>query len=158
MERSEHPIWPIHEPRDPSPAAIGLAGALAMRLDSVVPRPFQVRAEGGWVSLYHGDTFDGASDVASILDQELDAEDDEEWPFADRVQTVAWNVLSRVQDAIAEATTDPWPRLSAGGMAEPGMRVDANVLYLWYGADSNDEATAVLSLPLIPLGGLTDAR
>src|SRR5690242_2478250 len=111
MERSDHAPWPAPEPRDPSPAAVGLAAALATRLDSVVPHPFRVRAENGRVAIYHGDAFDGATDLASVLDQELDAEDDAEWPFADRVQTVAWNVLSLVQDAIAEETTNPWPRM-----------------------------------------------
>jgi hypothetical protein len=161
MELSEDGPWPYrHAPDLPSPAAIALSAALAERLDSVVPSPFQVRAEGGLVALYNGPAREGGSDVASVLDQEFDpsADDYEEWPLADRARSVAWSVLSSVQDGISEATTDPWPRLPTGRMAFPGTREDGRNLYLWYGAESMHEATAVLSFPPVPLSELAGQR
>ena len=53
----------------PSPAAIRLAAMLAERLEAVMPPPFHVRAEGGWVSYFNDEQWDGSSEVAGILDQ-----------------------------------------------------------------------------------------
>jgi hypothetical protein len=142
----------------PSPPAVWLATALAERLDAVVPARFHVRAEGAWVSLFDGARWDGSSDVAGILDQDPstseDAAESEEGIFADRVVSIGYNVLSSVQDGIAEATTEAWPRLPQGGMANPGTRADKERVYLWYGPDSQREEAAVLSLPPIILAAL----
>src|SRR5215831_12392784 len=84
----------------PSPRGIRLATALAERLDAVVPAPSRVRAEGGHVSHFIGDQWTGSSDVAGILDQDLSVP--HEWPFVDRVVSISYNVLSHIQDLIAE--------------------------------------------------------
>ncbi|HEY0778994.1 MAG TPA: hypothetical protein VGD56_13570, partial [Gemmatirosa sp.] len=100
------PQVPSHR-ADPSPAAVRLAATLAARLDAVVPRPFRVRAEGGWVAVYRGDEWDGSSDVAGVLDHVVDPAHpyyqpgDEDRPWAERAAGVAEGVLSSVQDAVA---------------------------------------------------------
>lgn len=133
----------------PSPTAVRLAAALAERFGAVVPAQFRVSAEGGWVSRFVGAQWDGSSDVAGVLDGEPEAS-----PFVDRVVSAGYHVLSSVQDMIAEATTEPWPRLPQGGMANPGTRADAGLVYLWYGPNSEHEEGAVLSLPPITLAAL----
>src|SRR5689334_10980549 len=114
----------------PSPAAVRLAAALAERLDAVIPPPFRVQAEDGYVSGYEGDRWDSSSDVAGVLDWDPAAAREAGWdpadaPFATRVVSIAENVLNSFQDMIVEATTEPWPRLPTGGMAIPGSRADA---------------------------------
>src|SRR6266481_1878636 len=89
----------------PSPTAVRLATALAERLDALVPAPFRVHAEGGWVSRFNGGQWDGSAEVAGILDQDLSAErkdrwEPHDWPFVDRVVTISYNVLNSVQDMI----------------------------------------------------------
>lgn len=159
------PDWSFHQARpadpEPSPAAVRLAAALAERLDAVLPPPFRAHAEGGWVALYHDSAWNGSTGVAGVLDQELDAaepgpEDADAGPrpLADLARTVAWNVLSSAQDAVAEATTNPWPVLPGGGMALPGARADDAWLHLWYGPHYDHEAGAVPTLAPIPLAVL----
>lgn len=143
----------------PSRAAVRLATALAERLDAVVPSPFSVRAESGWVSRFEGAKWDGSSEVAGILDWDPSAAreagwETEDWPFVDRVVTVCDNVLNAVQDMIAEVTAEPWPRLPRGEMAAPGSRADAELIYLWYGPDSAREEGAVVALPPISIASL----
>lgn len=144
----------------PSPAAVKLAAMLAERLQAIMPSPFHVRAEGGWVSYFNDEQWDGSSEVAGILDQQqpgtnddLD-EQDERRPMEDQVASICWNVLSAAQDMVAETTREPWPRLPRGGMANPGTRVEAGRVYLWYGPDDDSEASAVLSLTPIELVAL----
>lgn len=142
-------------PVPPSRAAVRLAAALAERLAPVLPPPFRVHAEDGWVALYRGAERDGSSGVTAMLDHVADPEHpdhkpgDDDWPLAARAETVARGVLSSVQDAVAEATAEPWPVLPGGGMALPEARTDGERLYLWYGPD---EAAPALSFPPIELG------
>ena len=145
--------------RAPSPTAVRLAAVLAERLDAIVPAPFRVRAEGGWVSGSIGDRLDFVADVAFFLDRDPSAARDagsesEESSFVDRVLSITDHVLGSVQDMIAEDTTEPWPLLRQGGMAIPGTRADAERVYLWFGPDSQHEDAAVLSLPPIELAAL----
>jgi hypothetical protein len=164
MERNDFPFqlpFQLGSPRpDPSPAALRLAAALAERLDVVVPPPFRVSAEGRWVSLYEGDRWDGSSDVASALDQEIDpdAAEGAEGSFAWRAAMVAESLLSRVQDGVAEATTEPWPRLAHGGMAFSGTRTDGDQVLLWYGPAYDREAGAVVVFPPIRVKALLDTE
>ena len=164
MDRSEFsfqlPFQLGPPPPDPSPAALRLAAALAECLNVVVPRPFRVTAEGRWVSLYEGDRWDGSSDVASVLDQETDpdAAEGAEGSFAWMVAMVAEGVLSKVQDGVAEATTEPWPSLPHGGMAFSGARTDGDQVVLWYGPAYDREAGAVVVFPPIRVNALLDAE
>lgn len=98
--------------------------------------------------------------MAAVLDQELQSaapgEPHEEWPFADRVASIGEHVLSSVQDAVAEATTEPWPRLPSGDMANASSRTDGERVYLWYGPRSDREDGAVLTLAPIALKELVN--
>jgi hypothetical protein len=151
MERNDDALPPAARAPEPSAAAVRLAAALAERLDAVVPAPFRVRAEGGRVSLYHGEAWDGSSDVAWVLDQEVDpgAPAGERDSFAWRAAAVAEHVLSSVQDGVAETTAEPWPRLPEGGMARSGARTDGERVYLWYGPEYEREDGAVV--PFLPI-------
>lgn len=157
MDRDE--LWTLHtgEPYDPSPAAVRLAAALAERLAPVVPAPFRVEAEGGWLTLYHGTALDGSTPVGWVLDQEIDPADPDaaEWSFAHRARLVTDNALSSVQDAVSETTAEQWPALPGGGMALPGTRQDGASVHLWYGPD---ERSPVLSFSPISLASLQEAR
>lgn len=179
MERSDLPGQPFPRPKNlaeslsrfafhgdvdspPSSAALKLAAMLAERLEAVMPPPFHVRAEGGWVSHFNDEQWDGSSEVAGVLDHgrsgtnEDLGEQHEPRPMEDQVASICWNVLSAAQDMVAETTHDPWPRLLQGGMANPGTRVEAGRVYLWYGPDDDSEATAVLSLVPIELVALEE--
>src|SRR4051812_2163407 len=151
-------VFRLHGEADavPSPAAVWLAATLATRLQAVVPPPFHVRAENGWVSYFNGPQWVGSTGVASILDQDLAGEPDEpgardEPRQADQICSICWNVLNSVQDMISEATREPWPRLPQGGMADPGSRVEAGHIHLWYGPEGENQSCAVLSLAPIEL-------
>ena len=152
MERDETSRIDAPQPK-PSAAGMRFAAALAERLDAVVPHPFRVRAEEGLVSLYAGEARDSSSDVAGLLDQKVDAVAPlgERHSLASLAAMVAGNVLSSVQDGIAEATTEPWPRLPHGGMAQCGARTDGEQVYLWYGPEYDRETDPVVSFPPIHL-------
>jgi hypothetical protein len=62
-------------------------------------------------------------------------------------------VLSSLQDAVAEATAEPWPRQAGGDLALPGARVDGEWLHLWFGPD---EQAPVLGVAPIHLAALRD--
>jgi hypothetical protein len=157
MEEIDRPFWPFGELRTRSPAALQFAARLAQRLDSVVPRPFQVLEQAGWILLYKGATFDTAIDVAGWIDEELGtlAGEDERTTLAERARSVATGVLDSFQDGVSEGTREPWPRLSTGAMAAPQSRVKAGLLYVWYGPNGEDEAHSVLSLSPISIAELT---
>ena len=146
----------------PSVAGVRLATALAERIGAVVPAPFRVHAEGGWVSRFEGARWDGSTDVAGILDGHPSAAYLPGWlpegsPFVDRVVSISYSVLNDVQDMIAEMTAEPWPRLSQSGMANPGTRVAGDFVYLWYGPDKEHEEGAAIVLPPIALSALAGA-
>ena len=156
MEPNDAASPPAGPAPDASAAAVRLAAALAARLNAVVPRPFRVRAEGGWVARYHGESWEGSSDVAGVLDQPIAPDEtDEQWKFPGLAAGIAWNALSSVQDGVSETTTEPWPQLPGGGMALPGTRTDGERVFLWYGPDHESEADAVLLLPPISLAAIS---
>jgi hypothetical protein len=69
---------------------------------------------------------------------------------AEQVQSVVLELLSQVQDVVAEATTEPWPLVVVNGrkeMAMPNAAVEGERLHMWYG-----EAVApALRLPSVDL-------
>ena len=130
-----------------SPAE-ALARALAERLDSVVPPPVRVRAEGAAVAVYVADAWWGSSLLADAFDEPENAGDGEPWPFVERVETTARAVLSSVQDTVAVALRAPWPALPDGGMALPDARADEGWVHFWYGPE---EPAAVVSFEPLAL-------
>jgi hypothetical protein len=108
-----------------------LAAALAARLDGMVPDPLGVVADG--VRLI------GPAGSTTFLD----------WPFDDRdfeeaVAVAAERALDHVQDAVAEATTEPWPSRE---MPLPFATIVNEQLRCGYG-DPADPRPEVASIPL----------
>ena len=153
----------------PPSAAVWLAGVLAERLNTVAPPPFRLQADGAWLSYYNGAQYDGSTDLAGLLAQYFSGtfdwihrpkaaplfdggpgEQDGSLPIV-RVVGFCRNVLSSLQDRVAEETRDPWPRLPSGQMALPGARAEAGRVYLWYGPDDESDTDAVLLLAPIEL-------
>jgi hypothetical protein len=140
-----------------------LAGALAARLDPVVPRPFRVRADGanvtvdhpaGWgfttfVGTLRGDSpppydFSWAETAYAPADSPPASEPTE----LERVAAAVWAVLSAVQDVVSEATTEPWPLVPPRQMALPETRADGEALHLWYGPVEAAPGIAFTPIPL----------
>src|SRR6185436_10515014 len=100
-----------------SPAE-SFARALAERLDAVVPRPVNVRADGSGVAVYVGDEWWGTSLVGEVLVEPEVGDGGEPWPLAERIETAARAVLSSVQDTVAVARAAD-RRHGAPGRARP---------------------------------------
>jgi len=124
-----------------------LARALADRLDAVVPTPPHVRADGDTVATYVGNEWWSTFLLGDVL--ESGGEEAEE--SSERIETVARALLGSVQDVVAVALREPWPRLASGEMALPDARADAARVHLWYGPD---EHLAALSLEPLSLAEL----
>jgi hypothetical protein len=67
--------------------------------------------------------------------------------FERKVEAAAWQVLSTLQDLIAEDTTEPWPDEGRNSLPRPEAVVESGMLHLSYG--HRDEP--VLALRPIPL-------
>lgn len=148
MERVERSFR--FELPEPSPIEIRLAEALAERLDAVVPSGCRVRAYSGLVNLYRGSEYWGGNVVVGVLDQRDAA-------FGKSIARAASGILSGIQDGVAHATKEPWPRLPQGGMALPGARDAGDQVVLWYGRDHDSEVNAVISLVPIQMSELIQA-
>lgn len=116
------------------------AQGLVERLVPLVPEGIVVRAAGDHVHVFLPD---GPGTSASV--GHLDPAEAEDEDYAD----AAWNVLSMVQDAVSEQTDEPWPGAAgpSGDLPEPGTRVEAGAVHLWFG----DEEQPVCVLPPLPL-------
>ena len=69
---------------------------------------------------------------------------------AEQVQSVVLELLSQVQDIVAETTTEPWPLIVVNGrkdMAMPNAAVEGDRLHMWYG----EAAAPALRLPSVDL-------
>src|SRR5687768_17594455 len=121
-----------------------LCGALANRLNDVVPSGFCVTAYDGvlWVgSKMH--PFSSGSCVQSLVEQDAGARED-------HITLAAWNALSSVQDFISEELHWPWPRTegkSRGYMAMPWATLKDGKLLLGYG-ESNELTLVIEPIPL----------
>jgi len=109
-----------------------VAAALARRLQAQVPQGVEVAAEDRSLVVHlAGERWD-ASAAPCILDDPQGWEPGEEDVL---LESVAYSALSGVQDAICEATGESWPPQPGdpNALPEPGARVDAGVLRLWFG-------------------------
>lgn len=108
------------------------------------------------VSCYEGEEWDSSTDVASVLDQEIDQDAAAgEWgSYAWAAAAAASGALSRVQDVVSEGTRLEWPRLPGGGMATWGARSDGAQIFMWYGPHFDREADAVFPFAPIALDEL----
>jgi hypothetical protein len=139
-----------------TPEAVSkLVSLLASRLRVVIPAQFfvQVTEEG---LLFTSDYSYAAPASARWLYRPLALSEGIAWRFEgnenvreydlESVVNSAWFALSRIQDFISEATTDPWP----GSASQPGLpyaEVRDDALHFGYG----DPASPVLACEPIPL-------
>ena len=67
----------------------------------------------------------------------------------EQVRAVALELMSQVQDVVAEATTEPWPLVvnNRRDMAMPDATIEGDDLHLWYG----ERGAPALKLPLVHL-------
>ena len=135
--------------REPQPilkiSASRLAAALAKRLDSIVPPPFRVRAEGNELIVDH------PTGWGLWMPLEWIEAANEDRGAGELAQLIAGNALDSVQDAVCESSREPWPELTRRVMALPGTRRDDSYIYLWYGPS---ERSAVISMDPLPLATL----
>jgi hypothetical protein len=69
----------------------------------------------------------------------------------ERVRAVALELMSQVQDVVAEATTEPWPLVVVDNrrdMALADATIEGDDLHMWYG----ERGTPALKLPSVHLG------
>ena len=67
-----------------------------------------------------------------------------------QVQSVALELMSQVQDVVAEATTEPWPLVVVNNrrdMAMADATIEGDDLHLWYG----ERDAPALKLPVVHL-------
>jgi hypothetical protein len=95
--------------------------------------------------MYFKDKWDVTSSTLSILE-------DDTRELAERLETAVYSVLSMVQDSISEYLRTPWPSTNGREMAMPGVRTDAEMVYLWYGG----EKEPVISMPPIRIAEIID--
>jgi hypothetical protein len=132
-------------------SAVRLAREIAARLAPVAPPPFSVRAEGIELQILHPDGWS----AYQLLDWIDDPSDDR--PAAHLAEMVVGNALSGLQDAVSEATHEPWPPISSSGtprdMALYGTRFDGDRIFFWYGVAE----APVVAFPPIRLSDVLQA-
>jgi hypothetical protein len=124
-----------------------LTAAFAQRLAAVAPPEVQIAtSERGMVDVL--DVRGGGAGVDVLL-AVLGYESDTRSP-AERVLDAGWQLLETAQDAIAEATTDPWPQQGSGTLPDPHAQLsqDRATVRLFYGAEDNP-ALELAALPII---------
>lgn len=121
-----------------------LARILATRLDSVVPAPFRLSARGGRLEVYVGENLDSTPSTLEMI------VDDQSRELAERLESAVSAILSEVQDTISEHLHTPWPSVDGRHMALPGVRVDAELIHLWYG----DEQAPVLRISAVKIADI----
>lgn len=122
-------------------SASRLACEIAARLSPVVPRPFRVSAAGAELRIEHPG---GWNDIMP-LDWLEDPSDDRS--VAALAELAVGNALNSLQDAISEASREPWPPLSSDFprvMAPYDTRFDGTQICFWYGR-SEDLPTIAFS-------------
>jgi hypothetical protein len=107
-----------------------LATLLSARLQAVVPDGVLVTADGADV-VVRIDGDESRNGTAAILDEDASP--------LEEVATATYAVLSHVQDAVAEATTEPWPGTGTV-QPMPEAEIRDGRLLAWFG----DRQTPVL--------------
>jgi hypothetical protein len=107
-----------------------LAHEIATRLDPVVPPPFRVSAVGVELRIEHPHGWD----CIMPLDWLEDPSDGRS--AAELTELAVGNALNSLQDAVSEASGEPWPPLSEDSprvMAPYDTCVDGSEVRFWYG-------------------------
>ncbi len=106
------------------PSSVELATLLSTRLQEVVPDGVVVTADGADV-VVRVDGRESRNGTAAILDDDGRTVDE-------AICTAARAILSHVQDAVAEATTEPWPGTGTE-LPQPGADIHDGRLRAWFG-------------------------
>lgn len=114
-------------------SSLRLAEELASRLSTIVPSGYSVRAEGPSVRVSSGNVQLGGSSAALIVDEKDNRSSDQ------KIENAIRSVLSRIQDCVMQALTEPWPQTQNGQIALPGARSDGKSVFLWYGVEDDPD-------------------
>jgi hypothetical protein len=126
-------------------SASRLAREIAARLSPVGPRPFSVSAVGTELRIEHPDGWD----CTMPLDWLEDPADDRS--AAELAELAVDNALNSLQDAVSEASREPWPPVSPDfprAMAPYETRVDDTQVCFWYGRSEDSPAIAFTPIML----------
>lgn len=107
-----------------------LAREIAARLSPVVPPPFRVTAAGAELRVEHPDGWNATMPLDWLEDPS------EGRSAAELAELAVGNALNSLQDAVSEASREPWPPLSPDSprvMAPYETRFDGAHISFWYG-------------------------
>lgn len=135
-----------------------LMDRVARAMESVVPGLVLTPDIGGDVWLADDDRADADGEWAKMLGFRIRYRADDLGPFhcgssgshAERVRDVAYELMSQVQDVIAESTREPWPLTVVDGRRDMAMAeavIEGDELLMWYG----DREAPALQLPAVRL-------
>ena len=127
-------------------SASRLAREIAARLNPVVPQPFRVSAAGAELRIEHSGGWYGIM----ALDWLEDPVDDRS--VAELAELAIGNALNSLQDAVSEASREPWPPLSPEFprvMAPYETHFDGTRVRFWYGR--SEDAPAIAFMPIMLL-------
>jgi hypothetical protein len=120
-------------------SALRLAREIAARLSPVVPSPFRVSAAGAELRIEHPHGWDCIMPLGWLEDPS------DERSVAELAELAVGNALNSLQDAVSEASREPWPPLSPDlprVMAPYETRFDGTRVRFWYGRSEDSPAIA----------------
>jgi hypothetical protein len=117
-----------------------LAAAVVSRVAGLVPEGILVLLDDTGIALAIDHEIVARTAFEPLLDQNGD--------IRQLAEMTLGNVLSDIQDVVAEELTTPWPAGSAATQLPlPGVRISSTEVRLWYG----EETSPALALQPIPL-------
>jgi hypothetical protein len=125
-------------------SASSLAREIAARLSPVVPRPFRVTAAGVELRIEHPRGWD------SIMPLDWLEDPSDERSAAELAELAVGNALNSLQDAVSEASREPWPPVSPDFprvMAPYETRFDGTQIHFWYG--HSEDLPAIAFTPIM---------
>lgn len=126
-------------------SALRLAHEIAARLSPVAPPPFRVRAAGTELHIEHPGDWGCVMPLGWLEDPTDDRS------VAELAELAVGNALSSLQDAVSEASREPWPPLSSDAprsMALYGTRCDGMQIRFWYGHSEDAPVSAFAPIML----------
>jgi hypothetical protein len=111
-------------------SALRLAREISARLSPVVPPPFRVSAVGAELHIEHPDGW------GSIMPLDWLEDPSDDRSAAELAELAVGNALNSLQDAVSEASREPWPPLSPDSprmMAPYETLFDGTQIHFWYG-------------------------
>lgn len=123
-----------------------LATEIATRLARIVPPPFSVSVADSDLRIEH------PAGWGMIMGFDWIEDPSEDRSAAELAELMIDNALNSLQDAISEATKEPWPPLASDGhlrvMAPYGTRFDGERIFFWYGVTERQPVIAFAPIAL----------